>query len=299
MSAPLAGETKRIIFFGTPDIAVNTLTALHQSGFEVVLVVTRPDRRRGRGKAQEPNAVKKEAHRLGLTVSSHQGDALTCDADLGVVVAYGEMITKPVLGHLPMVNLHFSLLPRWRGAAPVERAILSGDEFSGVCLMEVTEKLDEGGIYGCVKTPIADNENSQKLATRLSNLGNQLLIQSLEQGFQRAEPQHGQATYAKKLTTSDRRINWNESAKAIQRQVRAGGAWTTFREQRLKVWRSSVADPEVADVKTVPPGTICGNLVATSAGWLELLEVQAEGRSRQNADAWLNGIRLRGSDLMR
>ncbi len=299
MTTPLAGENKRIIFIGTPDIAVNTLRELHQSDFEILLVLTRPDRRRGRGKSLQPSPIKKEALSLGLTVSSDQRDLLACDADLGVVVAYGEMIKTCVLAQVPMVNMHFSLLPRWRGAAPVERAILHGDEMSGVCLMEITEKLDEGGIYECVSTPIADNETSQQLATRLSSLGTNLLIKTLTQGLGKATPQQGQATYANKITSLDRRINWQNSAQQVQRQIRVGGAWTTFRDQRFKILRSVVADPsEIAEMTSVKPGTVCATFVATGNGWLELLEVQASGRSRQNADTWRNGTHLRSSDFM-
>ncbi|HWD09386.1 MAG TPA: methionyl-tRNA formyltransferase, partial [Actinomycetota bacterium] len=148
------GRPGRLAFLGTPDVASLALSGLVGAGFEVACVVTRADKRRGRGTAPEPSPVKARATELGLPVTEGVFDVVGAGVDLGVVVAYGQLIRRPVLEAVPMVNVHFSLLPRWRGAAPVERAILAGDAETGVCLMAVEEGLDTGGVYGKVTTPI-------------------------------------------------------------------------------------------------------------------------------------------------
>jgi len=141
----------RLVYLGTPDMAVPPLRALHDAGHDIALVVSGADKRRGRGGATSPSPVKAVALELGLPVTADPDDVLAVAADLGVVVAYGRIIRPHVLAHLPMVNLHFSLLPRWRGAAPVERAILAGDDRTGVCVMAVEETLDTGGVYARVR----------------------------------------------------------------------------------------------------------------------------------------------------
>ncbi|MSZ87756.1 MAG: hypothetical protein F2585_00275, partial [Actinobacteria bacterium] len=149
---------KRLAFMGTPDVAVPVLRALVSAGFEIALVVTRPDRRRGRGGELSPSPVKAAATELGLPVTDDLEAVLDAGVDLAVVVAYGRIIPMRILEQVPMVNLHFSLLPRWRGAAPVERALLAGDAVTGVCLMEVAEGLDTGAIYSRCETNIEDSD---------------------------------------------------------------------------------------------------------------------------------------------
>ena len=149
-----SGRPQRLVYFGTPDMAVPPLEALVADGFDVALVITRIDKRRGRGSDVAPSPVKAAALRLELPVSHLVDDALLVGADLGVVVAFGQLITAHVLERLPMVNLHFSLLPRWRGAAPVERALLAGDATTGVCLMQLAEGLDTGPLLDVVEVPI-------------------------------------------------------------------------------------------------------------------------------------------------
>ena len=145
----------KIVFFGSPDASVATLRALHAASHEVVLVVSGADKRRGRGKTLTPTPVKAAALELGLAVTDELQDVMDVSADLGVVVAYGRIIRPEMLAHLQMVNLHFSLLPRWRGAAPVERAILAGDTVTGVCVMAVEEGLDTGGVYAREEVTVA------------------------------------------------------------------------------------------------------------------------------------------------
>ena len=149
---------RRLVYLGTPDLAVPPLRALHAEGFDIALVVTRADKRRGRGGTLVPSPVKAAAIELGIPVTANVDDVLDAGADLGVVVAFGRIIKPHVLEAVPMVNLHFSLLPRWRGAAPVERAILAGDAETGVCVMAVEEGLDTGGVYRSATVPIGPDD---------------------------------------------------------------------------------------------------------------------------------------------
>jgi len=168
---------------------VPPLRGLVEGGFDVPLVVSGADRRRGRGSATSPSPVKAAALELGLPVTERVDDVLGVAADLGVVVAYGRLIRPHVLAEVPMVNLHFSLLPRWRGAAPVERALLAGDDETGVCLMQLEEGLDTGPVYGCERTAIGLEETLDELRGRLVQVGTDLLLRSLREGLGEPTPQ--------------------------------------------------------------------------------------------------------------
>jgi methionyl-tRNA formyltransferase len=279
-----------LVFLGTPAMAVPPLRALHAAGFEIALVVTGPPKRRGRGGTTTPTPVGLEALALGLPVSHEVTDATTVGADLGVVVAFGQIIRRPVLEALPMVNLHFSLLPRWRGAAPVERAILAGDERTGVCVMAVEEGLDTGGVYARSELAIRQSNTAGELAEQLTAAGSTLLVETLQAGLGAPEPQVGEVTYAHKLTTEDRRLDWSRPAEHLHRVVRVGGAWTTFRGRRLKVLDAVIdGGDDTADASA--PGALDGNRIATGAGALRLVTVQPEGRGPIAAHDWLNGAR--------
>lgn len=269
----------RVVFLGTPELAVSPLRALVDAGIDVVLVVSRPDRRRGRGLVLSPSPVKAAALDLGLPVTERVDDVLAADAELGVVVAFGRIISSTVLAALPMVNLHFSLLPRWRGAAPVERAILAGDERTGVDLMMVEEGLDTGGIYGRTELVIGHDETLEELRDRLVGAGSRMLIDHLQRGLKAPEPQSGMPSHAAKITADDLRLDWSGPALDVHRRVRLGDAWTTHGGRRLKVWRTHV--PPVGD----------GPVVTAGDGPVELVEVQPEGKARMSASAWANGAR--------
>ena len=185
MTIPPPAEVQRIVYLGTPATAVPPLRALCDAGYEIALVVSRPDTRRGRGVSFQPSPVKAAALDLGLDVSDDLEDLAGVTADLGVVVAYGEIIPPTALEQVSMVNLHFSLLPRWRGAAPVERAILAGDEVTGVCLMALSEGLDTGAVYRRAETPIDPEEECGALRARLVTLGTEVLIDALARGLVR------------------------------------------------------------------------------------------------------------------
>ncbi len=279
---------RSLVFLGTPEAAVGPLRALHGAGFPIALVVSRADKRRGRRAEPTPSPVKAAALELGLPVTTEVDAVLDVDVDLGVVVAFGRIIKPHVLDRLAMVNLHFSLLPRWRGAAPVERAILAGDTETGVCVMEVAEGLDEGGVYSRAVVPLAPRVTAAELTSELSELGARLLVSTLQQGLSAPASQVGEVTYAAKIGADDLAIDWTADAELVDRVVRVGGAFTVFRGKRLKVW---TAQPHPDQSVSGEPGSFHGSLVATGRGALELVEVQPEGRERVSAVAWLNGAR--------
>lgn len=278
----------RLAYLGSPGLAVPTLDALVAASHDIVVVVSRPDARRGRGEQPAPSPVKAAALRHGLAVSDDVDDVLRSGAELGVVVAFGRIIKPHVLARLPLVNLHFSLLPRWRGAAPVERAILAGDDRTGVCLMAVEEALDTGGVYRRAEVEIGCDETLDELRSRLVVLGTDLVLGALAEGFGSPVPQEGEPTYAPKVDPAELHLDWGRPAADLHRVVRLGRAWTTLRGRRLIVWRARPLDEPVAG----PPGALVGTRVATARGALELLEVQPEGRARQEAGTWRRGARL-------
>lgn len=285
---------RRLAFLGTPDAAVPALRALVEAGFPVAMVVTRPDTRRGRGSTVTPSPVKAAALELGLPVTDRLDDILELDIDLGVVVAYGRLIPTRVLERIAMVNLHFSLLPRWRGAAPVQRALLAGDAETGVCVMDVAPELDTGGVHARRSLPIDDRATAASLTDRLSVVGAELLVDTLRAGLADAEPQRGEVTHAAKITAEDLRIDWRLDAGAVDRLVRVGGAWTTFRGARLKIHR---VQPVSTDA-TEEPGSLHELRVVCGRGQVELIEVQPEGRARQSASSWRNGAHCGPDDRL-
>ncbi len=251
-------------------------------------VVTQADKRRGRGSSVMPSPVKVAATELGLPVSHRVDDVIDAGAELGVVVAFGKLVKPHVLAAVPMVNLHFSLLPRWRGAAPVERAILAGDTETGVCLMTLEEGLDTGPVHACRVVPIGPDESLESLRAALVSEGTELLLSQLAAGLSPAVAQVGEMTYAAKIDPAELEIDWERPAVEIHRLVRLGRAWTTFRGQRLRVLRGRpVKGAHLA------PGQLDGLVVGTADGGYELLEVQPEGRGAVPAPAWRNGARPR------
>jgi methionyl-tRNA formyltransferase len=291
----------RVVFFGTPADAVPALEALHAAGHEIALVVTQPDKRRGRGSEPSPSPVRGAAEALELPVRTPEkarevlDEVAASGAELGVVVAFGQLLPPALLEALPhgFVNVHFSLLPRWRGAAPVERAVLAGDRETGVCIMALEAGLDTGPVFACERTPIGAQETAGELRARLVGLGTELLVATLPRVPEaKPAPQTGEPTYAEKLTVEEFALDWERSAEELARVVRAGnprpGAWTTDHGTRLKLWRARALSAGI----DAPPGTVFGHTrVATGDGALELVEVQPEGRRAMDANAWLAGRR--------
>jgi methionyl-tRNA formyltransferase len=267
------------------------LRALVEAGHDVVLCLTRPDRRRGRGGATTPSPVKAAAIDLGVPVSHELLDVATAGVELAVVVAYGRIIPSALLTQIPMLNVHFSLLPRWRGAAPVERAILAGDAETGVCLMKIEEGLDTGPVYSRRAVPIREDETIEQLRSELVEQACALLVDALAggvTGLPDPEPQRGEATVAAKITPEDLWLDWKRTAEQLGRVVRIGRAWTTFRGRRLTVLDAAVARDRAA-VAAPAPGTLVGTAVATADGALELRRVQPESRSPMSVDDWIRG----------
>jgi methionyl-tRNA formyltransferase len=289
--APPPVHPTHLAFLGTPALSVPPLRALLAAGFDVRLVVTRADKRRGRRGEPTPSPVKEAAGELGLPVTTEVDAVLDAGVDLGVVVAFGRLIRPHVLAALPMVNLHFSLLPRWRGAAPVERALLAGDRETGVDLMAVEEGMDTGPIYARRRLEIGPADTADRLRDRLVGLGTDLLVETLRAGLPEPVAQQGEATYAGKIERDDLALDWRRPADELHRIVRVGGAWTTIGGRVLKVHEAEVVGIGPGGASR-QPGTLDGIVVVTGRGGLALRTVQPEGRGRVDATAWRNGARL-------
>jgi methionyl-tRNA formyltransferase len=303
-----------VMFLGTPRFAVPTLRRLLDSPHSVAGVITQPDRPRGRGQKITHAPVKALAVERGIPVYQPDrlkppevADALRAwNADLGVVAAYGRIIPEHLLTipRFGMINVHASLLPKYRGAAPVHRAVISGDDQTGVTIMRVVKELDAGGMFAKVTRPIGPDETSDVVETALAEMGAQLLVAVVDQlasGTAREEPQDDtQATYAPRLTKEEGLIDWTQAASAIHNRVRGLYPWphayTFFNGTRLIVLRSAVAT-RTAGVSASGPGTILGATseaiqVATGDGELAILEVQPEGRRAMRVHDFLLGHRL-------
>ena len=293
----------RLVYLGSPDAAVAPLRALIDAGHEIVLVVSQPDRRRGRGAVLMPSPVKASALALGLRVSDRLDDAFEAaraGAELGIVVAFGKLISPGLLEAMPFLNIHFSLLPRWRGAAPVERALLAGDSETGVCLMGLDIGLDTGPVYRRAVTSISSTESVATLRDRLVSIGTALLVDSLNGGFVTLgvpEAQVGEPTYAAKLDPAEFAIDWIRPAEEIARLVRLGVAWTTFRGKRLKILEAAVST-DVVEGDAERLGTMNGTAVRTGLGTLQLLRVQPESKGPMTAVEWRNGAQLQPGERL-
>jgi len=281
-------EARPLVFLGTPTAAATILSELIRKGFEIAHVVTRADARRGRGSSTTPSPVKQVAIDNAIDVS-HDMAWLKENANrelLGVVVAYGKIIPSAVLLHTPMVNVHFSLLPRWRGAAPVERAILAGDVRTGVCIMNVEETLDTGHVFAQREINIVDTHTAETLTAGLAVLGAELLVETLNVGLGAGVPQQGETTYATKVSTDELRLDWNISSIDVSRRIRAVRSYTMLGSQRLKVIQAEL----ITETVQLSPGQCDeAGCVGTRDGAVRLVAVQPEGKAVMDASAWLRG----------
>ena len=304
-------KTARIIFMGTPEFAVPALRALHKNDHDVVLVVTQPDCPKGRGRQISAPPVKKAAVDLGYTIlqppsvrSSEFSNIITkYEPDFIVVVAFGRIITKNILDipKIAAINIHASLLPKYRGAAPIQWAIINGETKTGVTTMLMDEGLDTGDILLSSQVEISNDETSGTLHDRLSNLGADLLMQTLnafETGDIHPVPQdHSQATYAPMFKKNDGHIGWKKPAQSLEMFIRGmtpwPGAFTFHREKRLKIFKAKAISDNVANT----PGTIIKGFpdelwIATGQGVLSVLEIQGESGKRLSIRDFLRGYAL-------
>ena len=306
----------RVVFFGTPAFAVPSLEALAAAGHVIAGAVSQPDRPRGRGHRVHSSEVKTAALALSAPVlqptrlkdADFAAEFRALDADLGVVAAYGRILPGHLLAipRLGMINVHASLLPRWRGAAPVHRSILAGDLETGVTIMRVVEQLDAGPMLASVSTPIGANETSQALEARLATLGATLLVKvvaDLARGPVREEPQdESRATYAVRLEKSEGALDWNQPSLTIHNQIRGLQPWPLAASQlggKRVLFRASESLPD--EHHSLMPGTIIratpsGIVSAARTGAVRLLELQLEGRPPLSARAFLNGHSVRPGD---
>jgi len=303
-------DSLRIVFFGTPEFAVPTLDALLKSACEVVGVVTQPDRPRGRGHRTTASPVKTAALAAGKAVlqppsvkdTAFLSELSALVPDLGIVAAYGQILTERALTipRLGMINVHASILPRYRGAAPVHRAVINGETETGVTIMRVVKALDAGPMLATARRPIATDETSDDVERDLAEIGARLLlatIPGLSEGVAEVSQDDSAATYAPRLTKDDGRIDWSWPAERIHNLIRGLHPWphaaTFFGSQRFILHRSKpVRDP----VRAVP-GTILEALgdrllVAAGAGQVEILEIQPEGKRPMSVREFLAGHAL-------
>ena len=305
----------RIVFMGTPDFAVSILDAVKDAGHEICAVVTQPDRPKGRGGALAMSDVKKRALELGLPVLQPErvrGNAEFADAlrrmhpDVIVVAAFGQILPKDILElpRLGCINVHASLLPKYRGSAPIQQAVLNGDEYAGVTTMQMGEGLDTGDMLEKAQIKLHPDETGGSLFDRLAGVGADLIVSTLkkaEDGTLHPEPQDDAlASYAGMLDKKSGRIDWSKPAIVIERLIRGMNPWPTaytYRDGKmLKIWRAVPISPE--EMQVLPEGVIPGDCVIlrkdsfavlTGEGVLRILEVQPEGKKRMAADAYLRG----------
>ena len=290
----------RIVFMGTPGFAVPTLTALREAGHEIPVAYTQPPRPAGRGKAERKSPVQLAAEGLGIEVChplslrdlDAQADFMAHEADLAVVVAYGLILPQPILDgpRRGCLNVHASLLPRWRGAAPIQRSILAGDHVTGVTIMRMEQGLDTGPMLATARVPVED-KTSGELHAELAEIGARLLVETVAQLDQikpRPQPELG-ATYAAKIDKAEARIDWSKPAELIEREVRAfapfPGSWFEFDGERIKVLLARTIGVNGAD------GTVLDDELTIACGQaaIRILTVQRAGRPAMAAEDFLRG----------
>ncbi|MGB0721374.1 MAG: methionyl-tRNA formyltransferase [Gammaproteobacteria bacterium] len=301
----------RIIYAGTPDFAVPPLRALAEAGHDVIAVYTQPDRPSGRGRKLTPSPVKAAALDLGIEVrqpkslrgAQEQAELEALNADLMVVAAYGLILPKAVLDapRLGCVNIHASLLPRWRGAAPIQRAIAAGDEQTGITIMQMDEGLDTGAMLHALSCPIRPSDTGGSLHDTLMDLGARALMETLPDiGAGTTTPMaqdDSLATYARKLDKAEALVDWRRSADELERLIRAFNPWpvcqTSYRGKALRIWEASAEPVGEQGDSGVEPGRVIGGdkggiRVACGSGVLNITRLQLPGKKSTDAASFLN-----------
>jgi len=300
----------RIVFMGTPDFSVPILDALVNAGHDVIAAYSQPPRAAGRGKKERPSAVHKRAEALGIPVYTpvnfknepDRSQFFDLDADVAVVVAYGLILPQAILDSpkFGCLNIHASLLPRWRGAAPIHRAIMEGDKKTGVCIMQMEAGLDTGPVLLRKETAIEAEDTTGTLHDRLAAIGADAIVEvlpNLENLEAAVQPEDG-VTYAEKISKSEARIDWSKPAKTVDAHIRGlspfPGAWFMFKGERIKVLRSSLAvgQGNVGQVLTDRLTVACGT------GAVELILLQRAGKSAMDAESFLNGLPIKEGDQL-
>jgi len=295
----------RIVFMGTPEFSVPTLQALVDAGHDVACVYSQPPRPAGRGKRLRPSPVSTRAAILSLVArcpaslrdGGLQADFAEFRADVAVVAAYGLLLPAPILvaPHLGCLNIHASLLPRWRGAAPIHRAVMAGDTETGLCIMQMDEGLDTGPVLIRKKTPVGAEETAGELHDRLSRMGAQLIVEALDGigGLQAIPQSDVGVTYAGKIDKAEAMVDWGRPATEVDALIRGlspvPGAWASIGGERLKLLRSRRAKGSGA-----PGKVLHGLTIACGEGSVEVLEVQRPGRRAARADEFLRGFQMPG-----
>ncbi len=301
----------KIIFMGTPDFSVLALDALIEAGHEIICVYSQPPRPAGRGKADRKTPVHQRAEALGLPVRTPlnfkertQVDELAnLSADIAVVVAYGLLLPQAVLD-APLkgcLNIHASLLPRWRGAAPIQRAIMAGDEKTGVCIMQMEAGLDTGPVLLERQTEISSDDTYASLHDRLGQIGSEAIVEALdklEMLTPQVQPNEG-ATYAKKIEKAEARIDWTKTALEIDRHIRGlspfPGAWSELDGQRIKFLMSKVVEGDGASGQTLDDALT----IATGQGAVKIDRLQRAGKSASDASELLRGYPIPKGNVFR
>ena len=300
----------RLIFMGTPEFSIPTLNALVKSQHNVLCVYTQPPRAAGRGKKTQLSAVHSRAHELGLPVKTPNNLNNSVDIDefaelkpdAVIVVAYGQILPEKIL-KIPKkgcINIHASLLPRWRGAAPIHRAIISGDHETGICIMSMELGLDTGPIIAQERTPILKSDTTRELSSRLAFLGSEMLIKVLTypQNINMIKQSEEGVTYAKKINKIEARIDWSLSADRVECLVRGlsnfPGAWTMHNGVRLKL-----LDAELVE-KNGPIGTIIdeSGVVACGSNAIRILSIQRPGKAEQDWKSFTHGYQINHADIL-
>jgi methionyl-tRNA formyltransferase len=300
----------RIVFMGTPEFAVPTLLALHEAGHELAAAYTQPPRPAGRGKQLQASPVQRAAEPLGVEVRcpetlrdlAAQAQFRALEAEVAVVVAYGLILPQAALDapRLGCLNVHGSLLPRWRGAAPVQRAILAGDLMTGVTIMQMDHGLDTGPMLATARVPVED-KTSGELHAELAEVGARLMVETVAQlAIIRPEPQEErEATYAAKIDKAEARIDWTRPAERIEREVRAfapfPGSWFQHDGERIKMLRARVVGVNGA------PGTVLDDALTIACGDAALrpVTVQRAGKPSMTAEEFLRGLPVPAGTVLR
>jgi methionyl-tRNA formyltransferase len=297
-------QDPKIAYLGSSFYSGKILEELFSAGLYFKAVVTAEPKRRARNTKAQPTEVEKVARKFNTEVFYQPEDLLALNLDFGLVVAYGKILKADLLEKLPMLNVHFSLLPKLRGAAPVERAILNGETITGVCLMQITSELDAGPVYCCEQVEIKKDDTKETLYTKLSDLAVKIILKEFKKGFNRGGPiglgfpmeQKGDPTYAKKITKEDLFINFNNSAETIMRQVRLGGAFFYLNGRLVKLNKATVVTQESLDDLPCGKAVLISNDVFVKCGFgsvLKLIEVTPEGSKPQDIKQFLAGLRTK------